>query len=148
VSCRGSKIGIILAIIAGMTLISCSVGRKADERKMEMYMVLYDTMSTYIEGQNLAHERTGTYMSKRDMEQDGFLPGEWPRTNPEFDTYHEIVESNISSTTYTVEVRPIGTHFDSYGIQSLWADETGNVRIGGLDGEEFEPIEPVGQSEF
>jgi hypothetical protein len=140
---RFTKItSLLLAItIVSTILVSCGAGRKAAQRKAEVYMFLYDTMATYIEGQNMAQERMGTYMDVRDMERNGFVPGEWPRTNPEFDTYHEIVETNITSTTYTVEVRPIGTHFDSFGIQSLWADQTGVVRIGSLDGQEFEPVE-------
>ncbi len=132
---------LLLTLFVGMTLVSCSAGRKAAQRKAEVYMFLYDTIATYIEGQNMAQERMATYMDVNDMERNGFVPGEWPRTNPEFDTYHEIVETNITSTTYTVEVRPIGTHFDSFGIQSLWADQTGIVRIGSLDGQEFVPVE-------
>ncbi len=122
-----------------IVLSSCTSG--AAERKAEMYMVLYEPLVTYIEGQQLAHERTGTYMQLYYMVQEGYLPGHFPPTNREFDTYYEFAESNITTTTFTVECRPLGQHFDSYKMVSLWSDQTGVIRLGSIDGEEFEPTE-------
>ena len=104
---------LILSAIFAAT--SCTSG--ASERKAEMYMVLYKPLCTYIEGQKLAHETKGTYMQLFYMVQEGFLPGNIPRTDLEFDTYYKFIETNITADTLTDEVRPPGQHFDSFNME-------------------------------
>jgi len=130
------KISTIVILLT--VLVSCTSG--GSERKAEMYMVLYEPLTVYIEGQELARERTGTYMQLFYMVQDGYLPGGFPRTSPEYDTYFKLIETNITADTFTVEVRGLGPHFDSFRMESLWSDESGVIRVGSQDGEEFEVV--------
>ena len=129
---------IFLIVFAAMTFTSC-IGDSVNERKMEVYDILYKPMVEYIAAQESAHERDGTYKPLFDLVQQGYLPGHFPRSNPRSDTYFELAESNLSEDTFTVRARPIGSHFDSYRIEPLWADQTGIIHIGSLDGPEFEP---------
>lgn len=105
----------------------------ADARQ-NVYNEPYQVLTEYIDAQDWARERTGHYHSLLDLKLKGFLPLEWPvDSGIELD----IEEHVLGPTGYVVEIRPGLEESRYYGMQSLWSDHTGDVRLGTRDGPRF-----------
>ncbi len=80
-------------------------------------------------------ESRGNYLPLIELKVKGYLPPEFPDQNAlEF----VLVEHVIGPTGYIVEMKPGTEENTIYNVQSLWADQTGQVRLGTRDGPRFE----------
>lgn len=102
--------------------------------RRHMYDEPYAALQTYVKAEDWAMESRGNYLPMVELKIEGFLPPDFPRPGQvEF----AIVEHVMGPTGYLVEVRPGSEENAFYRMQSLWADHTGEVRIGSRNGPRF-----------
>ena len=101
------------------------------DMKKNIYEEPVKTISQYIEAQDLALTTRGHFLSLLDLKIDGYLPAEFPELlNMDF----EIIEHVLGPTGYIVELRPGFEESRFFRMESLWTDQTGQVRKGSRDG--------------
>jgi len=108
------------------------------ELKRHAYDEPYAVLMQYVEAQDWAYEATGRYYPLLELKTRGFMPAGFP---PETKVEFSIVEHVLGPTGYLVEFRPETEEVRLYGMQSLWVDNTGDVRIGSRDGPRFSPTD-------
>ncbi len=96
----------------------------------------YEILQQYIAAQDWARETDGHYLPMLELRIQGYLPADFP---PDSSVEFTIVEHVLGPTGYLVEIRPGAEERRLYGMRSLWADHTGDVRTGSIDGPRYSP---------
>jgi hypothetical protein len=105
----------------------------------EMKQSAYDSpnaiLKAYISAEDWAMESRGSYLPLVELKMKGYLPPDFPRESAlEF----SIVEHVMGPTGYVIEIRPGVEENAFYRLKSMWADQTGVIRLGGRDGPLFQ----------
>ncbi|MCX6647547.1 MAG: hypothetical protein NTY09_14485 [bacterium] len=101
------------------------------DMKKHIYEEPLNTIEQYIEAQDLALSTRGHFLSLLNLQIDGYLPTEFPATsNAEF----EFIEHVLGPTGYSVEIRPGFEESKFFRMESLWTDQSGQIRRGSNDG--------------
>ena len=108
--------------------------------KVKFYHDPYIVLMEYSEAQNFAMESSGHYMPLLELRIQGYLPAEFPHEGHD---EISIIEHVIGPTGWIVEVKHGDEEAEVIGLESLWADNTGEIRLGSLDGPRYEPDSQV-----
>jgi hypothetical protein len=128
---RKASLPTFLAAILGASLWGWGIWT---DIRSEMYASPRSVLSQYISAQDWAFESSGHYLPLVELKIKGYLPPDFPR--PESLEF-SLVEHVIGPMGYLVEIKP-GTEENSFfRMQSLWADNTGEIKIGSRTGPRF-----------
>lgn len=101
------------------------------DMKKHVYEEPLSAVEQYIEAQDLARSTRGHFLSLLDLQIDGYLPSEFPKpSNTEF----EIIEHVLGPTGFIVEIRPGFEESRFFRMESIWIDQSGQIRRGSIDG--------------